>query len=450
MKVLSTEVTTASNMELFEFTQGIDVDRYLYAQEIQVQKAWAQALAQGNYLTQYEADTLISALEKVRIQMQEDSFSWRIEDEDIHMNIERALTHQLGDLGKKIHLGRSRNDLIASTLRLFVKDELTKIDTALQSLILALVTRCETWENIITPGMTHMQFGQPIRFSHLFSAHGHALQRDRQRLEQCQQECMEYLPLGSAAFAGTHIQIDLDQLSKNLGFQGPVINTYDAVSDRDYMLSSLNAFATLAMHLSRLCEDVMFWSSSGIKLLKLPYDWSTGSSIMPNKRNPDVPELVRAKMARVMTRAQEGLTLMRSVTPSYGSDIHELKRTFISAHTELWHCLEILKPFISGLEVNTQRAHELLMNGHVLATDLANQLAETMSFRDAYKIIADSIRNADELGLQIHDFMEQNGTVKKISFESSVESRSQTGGTSLRTAQKALQTLQQKASRKSP
>lgn len=441
MKVLSTDISTSSNMELFEFTQGIDVDRYLYDQEIRVQKAWAKALADSKHLTLTEAHQLIATLEKARLKMEEESFPWRFEDEDIHMNLERYMTSELGELGKKIHLGRSRNDLIASTLRLFVNDEVAKIKNVTQELILSIYQRCKGWEKIITPGMTHMQFGQPIRFSHLFSAHGHALKRDLQRFQASMNEAMEYLPLGSAAFAGTHIRLDLAALAQDLGFRSPVINSYDAVSDRDYMLSALNAFAIQAMHLSRLCEDVMFWSSSGIKLLKLPYDWSTGSSIMPNKRNPDVPELVRAKMARVMNKAQEGLTLMRSVTPSYGSDIHELKRTFISAHTELWHCLEILKPFIAGLEIQEPRAQELLNSGHVLATDLANRMAETSTFRDAYKAIADSIRKADEMGCQIHHFLQETENFPGLSFEDSVESRNQTGGTALASAQKSLENL---------
>lgn len=428
-------------MDLFEFTQGVDVDCYLYEQEIQVQKAWAKALARENYLTQNEADQLVATLDKVHQMMAADTFEWRIEDEDIHMNIERHLTTELGGLGKKIHLGRSRNDLIASTLRLFVRDEVEQIKESTEQLIIALYDRCKGWENIITPGMTHMQFGQPIRFSHLFSAHGHALKRDLRRLQACAEESMEYLPLGAAAFAGTHIKIDLAAVAKDLGFKNAVFNSYDAVSDRDYMISSLNAFATMAMHLSRLCEDVMFWSSSGIKLLKLPYDWSTGSSIMPNKRNPDVPELVRAKMARVMTKAQEGLTLLRSVTPSYGSDIHELKRTFISSQTELWHCLEILSPFVAGLEINTPRAEELLNHGHVLATDLANLLAEKMTFREAYKVIADSIRKADEMGLQIHQYLHQSEKITPMTFEQSVEARHQTGGTALASARASLEHL---------
>lgn len=437
MKVLNTDVNTSSNLQLFEFTQGLDVDQRLYAQEIRAQKAWARALERGGYLTAQETSSLTACLDKAQALIEKNEFNWQVTDEDIHMNLERFLTQELGEAGKKIHLGRSRNDLIATTLRLFAADEVTALIPLVQQVKTAIKSRSAAWIDIFTPGMTHMQFGQPIRLGHLFSAHAHALVRDGTRLEANRQEALEYLPLGAAAFAGTHLTLDLKTLAQDLNFASALKNSYDAVSDRDYMLGLLNSLSIMAMHLSRLCEDVMYWSSSGIKLMKLPYDWSTGSSIMPNKRNPDVPELVRAKMSRVLMAASSGLVLMRSVTPSYGSDIHELKRTVMSSLDETRMCLRVLAPFIEGLEIDTVVAAALLKKGHILATDIANQLAETSTFRESYKKVADAIKESDKKGQQIHEHMAEITET----FESSVEKRRLPGGTSRASALESLDKL---------
>lgn len=441
MKVLGAGLTTSANETLFSFTQGIDVDQRLYRQEIAAQKAWAQALQLANYLTANDCEALIGVLSKAQIEIEQKTFPWKIEDEDIHMNLERFMVEQLGDLGKKIHLGRSRNDLIATTLRLFLNDELQKTLDLTKSVVNAIYETSKKWQQILIPGMTHLQFGQPIRWSHVFSAHGHALLRDIHRLQYNQKECLASMPLGSAAFAGTHINIDLKALAQTLGFTTGPINSYDAVGDRDFILSTLNSYSLLAVHLSRLCEDVMYWSSSGVQLLQLPYNWSTGSSIMPNKRNPDIPELVRAKMARVIGQAQEGLMLVRSVTPSYGSDLHELKRTFLIAHDELLPCLNILVPFISELNVNESKAKELLEQGHILATDYANEMAKNQSFRTAYKQLAQDIVAANQHHQQIHHYYKESNPATSIDFETSVEARSNLGGTSLKTAAEALEKL---------
>lgn len=438
MKVLNTDINTADNLNLFEFTQGLDVDSLLYRQEIRVQKAWAQALEKAGVLSSVEKQKLCQTLDRAQEQIQAGTFEWKTSDEDIHMNLERFMTQELGDLGKKIHTGRSRNDLIASTLRLYVFDEIQSLQPLLHQLIVSVAQKSREWIDVLSPGMTHMQFGQPLRFGHLFSAHGFALKRDVARLKNNQQECLEALPLGAAAFAGTHLKVDLQNLAQSLGFHSALEHSYDAVSDRDYLLSTLQSYSLLALHLSRFCEDVLFWSSSGIKVLKLPYDWSTGSSIMPNKRNPDVPELTRAKMARVMAAAQEGLSLMRSVTPSYGSDIHELKRTFIQATVELKKCLVILSPFTLGLTVDEMAAKALLNKGHILATDVANSMAETTTFREAYINVAQLIQQADAQNKQIHEFY-KNG--KSFDFESSVEARSIQGGTGRQSALEAIDKL---------
>ncbi len=439
MKVLGSPLSSNGNDLLFEFTQGIDVDARLYRQEIRVQKAWAKALQASGYLTDDDVLKINGCLEKAEQLIDKNEFDWRILDEDIHMNLERYMTENIGDLGKKIHLGRSRNDLIATTLRHFVHDEIAEISVLVDTMKSAIKTKSQEWLDILVPGMTHLQFGQPIRLGHMFAAHGYALKRDIQRIEFNKTECLSYSPLGSAAFAGTHIEVDLEKVAKDLRFQSASHNSYDAVGDRDFILSALNSFALLATHLSRYAEDVMYWSSTGIDVMKLPKDWSTGSSIMPNKRNPDVPELVRARMSRVIAASTSGMTLVRSVVPSYGSDLHELKRTFLSAKDELHMCLRILVPFTQGLGCNTERAQELLMAGHILATDIANSLAKTSTFREAYKLLAEKVREASEQGVQVHELFEN--TAHAVTFDASVENRNQMGGTSRKQARRGIDLL---------
>lgn len=428
MKILNSSLSANGNDLLFSFTQGIDVDSRLYKQEIRVQKAWAKALTQAGYLSFEDLSKITRCLDQAEEVITENKFEWRIEDEDVHMNLERFMTENIGDLGKKIHLGRSRNDLIATTLRHFVKDEVAEVEALVSEMIAAIKSKSHEWIDVLIPGMTHLQFGQPIRLGHTFVAHGYSLKRDLHRLAFNKSECMAYSPLGSAAFAGTHIEIDLTRLAQDLEFQKPSHNSYDAVGDRDFILSSLNSFSLLATHLSRYCEDVMYWSSTGLQLLQLPKDWSTGSSIMPNKRNPDVPELVRARMSRVIAASSSGATLVRSVVPSYGSDLHELKRTFLAAIDELKTCLTILVPFTKGLSCDPQKALSLLNEGHILATDIANSLAKNSTFREAYKHLSEKVKEANETHQQVHELFKN--TAHAISFEQSVENRNQMGGTS--------------------
>lgn len=437
MKILNASLS--GNDMLYEFTQGIDVDSRLYVQEIRVQKAWSRALERAGFLTSADVEKIDTCLDQAQELMHSGDFDWRVLDEDIHMNLERYMTENIGDLGKKIHLGRSRNDLIATTLRHFVRDQVIDMENLVSDLKTSIKTKAYSWLDILIPGMTHLQFGQPIRLAHTFTAHGYALKRDLERLKFNKAECMEYCPLGAAAFAGTHINVNMEQLSKDLDFSHPAFNSYDAVGDRDFILSTLNSFALLATHLSRYCEDVMYWSSTGVGVLKLPKDWSTGSSIMPNKRNPDIPELVRARMSRVISASNAGMILVRSVVPSYGSDLHELKRTFLMAVDELKACLSILVPFTAGLGTDEKRAQALLESGHILATDIANSLAETSTFREAYKHLAEKVAEADSRGEQVHALFEN--TDHAISFEESVENRKQPGGTSRARAQQSIDAL---------
>lgn len=438
MMILNQSVNAAAHHELFSFTHGIDLDSALFRQEIQVQMAWLAALTAKKHITSEEHTNIRSALTEAEQLMAEGRFEWRIEDEDIHMNLERFVTERCGEAGKKMHIGRSRNDLIATTLRLHAAEALAESSQWVLKLQEAICDRAERWLEVIVPGLTHLQAGQPVRLGHAFSAHAWALSRDQRRLQAARSTCLEACPMGAAAFAGTHINIDVKAVSAELGFLHPLQHSYDAVSDRDFMLEGLAAWSLLAVHLSRICNEIMFWSSSAAEILKLSKDYSTGSSIMPNKRNPDVFELVRARSARMMAQAHEGASIVKQVVPSYGTDLHELKRTFLSAHREVMQCLRILPPAVSSLEASTAAAQALLQKGHVLATEIANALsASGTPFREAYRQSAEMVAEAERAGVQVETIAERH-TGQQFTAEGAVECRASIGGTSLATARMAI------------
>jgi argininosuccinate lyase len=345
-------------------------------------------------------------------------------------------------LGQRIHFGRSRNDLIATTLRLFVHDSLETVISGLSQVISALSEKAKTTLDIITPGMTHLQSGQPIRVGHILAAHAWALIRDLENLKTTQKKSTRHLPLGSAAFAGTTLSIDLDELARGLGFESAPVNSYDAVGDRDFIIEALQNFSLLGIHLSRLAEDLVIWSSTAFGLVKLPSAWSTGSSIMPNKRNPDVPELIRAKSSHLIGACAEGHVLLKGLATSYASDLHELKGIYLRALDEVNSCFTVLPGFIGDMEYNRESAKQLLSKGHLLATDIANHLTLSggMPFREAYRQTALLVHTAQEQGVALEELKPeivkelapdlQLEFLKTLSFESAVEARTAAGGTS--------------------
>lgn len=452
MSVLKTEHNIGGDCDLYKFTSGIEIDKLLASQEIRVQSAWVNALVRGQHLSQEEGSIANSLLEEALGMIKQGTFEWRACDEDIHMNLERFITERAGDLGKKIHLGRSRNDLIATTLRLFVNDTAANALDWIAKLASALCDAAEKYASILVPGTTHMQHGQPISFGHILASHAWAFERDIKRLKNAQKSCLEYLPLGSAAFSGTPLKLDLAAIAVELGFESPPTNSYDAVSDRDFMIESMDAFASIAIHFGKLCQDIIYWSSSPVGLVKLPENFSTGSSIMPNKRNPDVAEIIRAKASRIISLANEAHNLVKSVPTSYGSDLHELKKTFVNSKAELSSSLEMMVPFIKAFALNEKRAQELLSTGHILATEIADHLtSQGMAFRDAYKKVAQMVRIAENKGVQVHKL--DSETVKSIlpevdvnfmkclSAESAVEKRNNPGGTSPSQVKQGIKSL---------
>lgn len=424
----------------YTLTSGIDIDRFLYKEEITIQKAWVACLPDTGALTSSEAKSVMQILDRLECEIEEGLFEWQAQDEDIHMTIERVLTEHLGEIGKRIHIGRSRNDLIATTLKVYLANRCHEISVVLSRMASTVLDLSHRDIDIIVPAYTHSQAAQPVRMAHLWNFHALNFTKDTHRLRSCRQSVLEVMPLGSGAIAGTHLSIDLRKVATKLGFKSPPMNSIHAVSDRDGIIEIAQALALLGVHLIRLCEDIIFWSSTPMGLLELPLDWASGSSMMPNKRNPDFFEIARAKGKRLVSLSNEILLLNSGLPSGYASDFHEQKRVLVSALNDVQVMLPILADALPGLRIRSERASVLLQTGHLLATDVANQLVSPgRPFRDAYNQVADWILEADKRGTQV-------GT-SLISFSTAVESRNNSGGTARRRVEDTIGWMREELSR---
>lgn len=442
MSVLTTKYQPTKSELLAGFTNGVRPDMELFSQEISVQKAWANGLLEIGLLNAAENDKIQSALDLAGALMAKNEFDWREADEDIHMNLERFVNESTNGLGKKMHAGRSRNDLIATTLKLHVSTSSNEIISLMRGLLNSLVTLAEKNSDVIIPGMTHLQNGQPIRFSHALLGHAWGIKRDLEKFKSVKSSSLSSMPLGSAALAGTTLDINLEKIASSLGFETLSLNSYDSVGERDSVVDFLQAGAHFGIHLSRLAEDIIYWSSAPVGLVELSPNWSTGSSIMPNKRNPDIAELARAKSSLWMGECSGVLTLLKGLPTSYASDLHETKLPYLRVTKDIKLTITIFDHFVSELNVNKERAKSLLNQGHILATEMANHLTENgVSFREAYGIVAGLVEMAESKKLQVHDLSINDiatltsGIDKTfldgLTFESSVEKRKFPGGTAL-------------------
>lgn len=461
MPVLQSKLNTTQPDALFAFTHGIPQDKRLAQQEVAVQLAWLHGLAAlPNMFTKKQVKAIEAALAEARAAIQADRFVWSIRDEDIHMHLERFVTERCGELGKKMHAGRSRNDLIATTLRLYVRDSLLQAKAALTPLLMALIDQAEQQIDVIIPGATHLQHGQPVRLGHVLLGHAEAFRRDWLRLDDAANAAVAVMPLGAAALAGTPLPIDLTAIAKELGFAAVPRNSYDAVGDRDFMIEALSALALLGTHLSRLAEDCVYWSATPVGLLKLPTAWSTGSSIMPNKRNPDVAELTRGRGAHLIGALMDGLALVRTVPTSYGSDLHEMKKVLMQSLDETAACLAVWPPFINALTFDADRAQTLCQQGHILATEIADAIVENgAAFRDAYRVVAMLVQEAETQKIQVHELPLE--TVNRVlraqnlpsrndfrfDIKTAVERRNQPGGTAKNQVKAAIAALRRALTR---
>ena len=376
---------TKSPSELLQhYSESVSYDQTMYRQDIAGSKAHAAMLARQGVLTAKEAETLRNGLDRVQVEIEAGDFVWSMEKEDVHMNVEFRLTELVGDVGKKLHTGRSRNDQVCLDFRLLVSDSVREWQKALYGLVRVLVTRAEKNVHTLMPGFTHMQPAQPVSLAHHLLAYAAMLKRDALRLADADRR-IRVCPLGAAALAGTTYPLDPTQVAEELGMFGVFENSMDAVSDRDFALEAMFCGSLVMMHLSRLCEDIILWANPAFGYVKLPDDYSTGSSIMPQKKNPDVCELMRGKTGRAYGSLVSLLTTMKGVPMTYNRDLQEDKEPFLDLSTTVFDSLSIMAGMMRELTFNAHAMRTALARGFLNATELADYLVTLgIPFRDAH------------------------------------------------------------------
>ncbi|HNX23267.1 MAG TPA: argininosuccinate lyase [Spirochaetota bacterium] len=379
-------------------SKSIHFDSRLYRQDIRGSIAHAKMLRKMDILDSTELDDIVSGLEKIRSEIEAGTFEFLSSREDIHMNIEAALTERIGDAGKKLHTGRSRNDQVAVDVRMYIIDESEQIFVFINRLISLLVETAEKNIDVLMPGYTHMQVAQPVRFSHHMLIYAWQLLRDRKRLENAVEACKS-LPLGSGALAGVNYKNDREFLKNELGFNEVIPNSMDAVSDRDFVLDFLYFASVLGMHLSRFCEELILWSTSEFNFIRLSDSVTTGSSIMPQKRNPDVAELIRGKTGRVYGNLFSLLTILKGLPMTYNRDMQEDKEPLFDSIDTVTLALEGMIEMISGVSVNHARMKEAVYSNFSTATDLADYLVRKgLPFRECHEISGSIVRYCETEG----------------------------------------------------
>ncbi len=385
------------------FTASIDVDARLYRYDIAGSIAHAKMLARQRIISPSEARRIVGALQAIEKEIDGGKFRFRAADEDVHMNIERRLIERIGRAGEKLHTARSRNDQVALDMRLYLRDELKEISTALDALKRALGRAAKRNLNVVMPGYTHLQRAQPVLFAHHMLAYTEMFERDRERMCDCLGR-VDVLPLGSGALAGTTLPIDRRYVARLLGFPRVSKNSLDAVSDRDFVLEFLAAAAILFVHLSRLAEEWVLWSSTEFGFIELPDRYCTGSSMMPQKKNPDVPELVRGKAGRVFGHLQAMLTIMKGLPLAYNRDLQEDKIPLFDTVDTVKASLEVMRELADEMRVKKDRMTAAVADGYMNATDLADYLvARGVPFRTAHGVVGKIVRACVERGCRIED-----------------------------------------------
>ncbi|MDO8342076.1 MAG: argininosuccinate lyase [Cellvibrio sp.] len=421
------------------FTASIGFDYRLYHHDINGSIAHATMLAKVGVLTDAERDQIITGLEEIRAEIVAGKFTWSVSLEDVHMNIEAVLTQRIGITGKKLHTGRSRNDQVATDIRLYLRDEIDAIAKELTRLQQGLLQVAEANADTIMPGFTHLQTAQPVTFGHHLLAWFEMLQRDYSRLMDCRKR-MNYLPLGAAALAGTTYPIDRAYTAQLLGFEAPTENSLDSVSDRDFAIEFAAFASILMMHLSRASEELVLWTSSQFSFIDLPDRFCTGSSIMPQKKNPDVPELVRGKTGRVYGHLTALLTLMKSQPLAYNKDNQEDKEPVFDAIDTVKDCLRAFADMIPAIQPRKEKMYEAAKRGFSTATDLADYLVRRgVAFRDAHEIVGKSVAYGVQTGkdlsemslaeLQVFSTAIEQDVFAVLTLEGSVAARNHIGGT---------------------
>jgi len=429
------------------YVASIPFDQRLYQHDIEGSIAHARMLAKQGIIAESEANTIIKALLAIRNEIEQGNFRFKTELEDIHMNIEAALFERIGDVAGKLHTARSRNDQIALDMRLFLKEEIPRTIDKVKALQAALVELAEQNKSVIMPGYTHLQQAQPVLLAHHLLAYFEMLQRDRERFEDCLKRT-DVLPLGSGALAGAPYPLDREFVARELGFSEVSTNSMDAVSDRDFVIEYQAAAAIAMMHLSRLAEELILWSSSEFGFIEIGDAFTTGSSIMPQKKNPDVAELTRGKTGRVYGNLMAILTTMKALPLAYNRDMQEDKEGLFDTVDTLQSSLEVFAEMVKTIKVNTDRISQAMKTDYILATDLADYLVKKgMPFRQAHSVVAKLSQHALSKGKNFHELPLREykrfsplfaRDVYKITVQSSVAARNVVGGTSPRQVARAL------------
>ena len=438
------------------YTASVEFDQRLAEYDIKGSSAHAQMLADSGIITAKDLAKIEKGLRQIQKEIHNGTFDWRLELEDVHLNIEKRLTTLIGDAGKRLHTARSRNDQIATDVRLYMRasiDDIIKLITTMQLSILDLA---EENVNTVMPGLTHLQIAQPISFGHHLMAYFEMLKRDKERLSDCRKR-VNILPLGAAALAGTSYPINRKMVAKRLGFDDICKNSLDAVSDRDFTIEFCACSTLIMTHLSRLSEELILWMSPLFGFIQLDDRFCTGSSIMPQKKNPDVPELVRGKTGRVNGNLIALLTLMKGQPLAYNKDNQEDKEPLFDTVDTLSETLRIYADMLKGVHVDVNAMRSAAMRGYSTATDLADYLTKKgVPFRDSHETVAKAVRTAEKKGCDLSEFtlsdlqkfsqLIEEDIFSILSLDGSMKSRNHTGGTAPSQVRKAIKSARKNLS----
>ena len=441
--------TKELDREADDFNSSLHFDCKMYKQDIKGSMAHAAMLAAQNIISKSDADTIIDTLSAILGDIDSGALDFSAGGEDIHMFVEAELTKRIGDIGKRLHTARSRNDQVALDIRLYLRDETNEIIELLKTLISAIAEQATQHKSTIMSGYTHLQRAQPITFAHQILAYAMMFTRDIVRLRDAISH-MNYSPLGSCALAGTTFNTDRYMVAEALGFDGITLNSIDGVSDRDFCIELMAAYSTIMMHLSRFSEEIILWSSWEFKFIELDDSYTTGSSIMPQKKNSDMAELVRGKTGRVYGNLMATLTMLKGLPLAYNTDMQEDKEAIFDALDTVKKCLSIFAPMIATMKVKKDNMYRAAGEGFINATDLADYLVRKgLPFRSAYKIVGQivgyCIENAQVLEtLPLNKYKEfselfDTDLYDEISLEACVEKRISAGGTGKASIEKQIE-----------
>jgi argininosuccinate lyase len=439
-KIWGGRFSSSSNELMEEFNASIQFDKKLYIEDIECSIVHAEMLSNQKIITKQDYTLIKSGLNQIKKEIKNKKFVFSIKLEDIHMNIETRLVDIIGEPGKKLHTARSRNDQVATDIKLWLRKRIDEIEIDIKSLQSTLIYKAELHYNLLMPGYTHLQVAQPVTFGHHLLAYVEMLGRDRSRLADCRKRLNE-LPLGSAALAGTSYPIDRHFVADKLDFDRPTANSMDAVSDRDFAVEFISSASLIAIHLSRLAEELVIWSSDRFNFIKLHENYTTGSSIMPQKRNPDAAELIRAKPGRVFGNLINLMTVLKGLPMTYGKDMQEDKEPIFDTVNSIKLCVINMEGMINGLEPIPKNMLSALQKGFPTATDLADYLVTKLKipFRDAHRITGEIVLLAEKKDCNLEDLslkemqdiiptIDKNG-LEVLKIKNSVASRTSYGGT---------------------